>query len=155
MCLGQHHTQAHRLRGGDKPRTSPGSIPGSQALQWPQTHLMFRNLPLELLTQGTAVSLTCFSCTHALCFNPCASLRCSWTSHDGTPVTPTAHRAQATKSREGSEFLLYTILGTKTMAVVYHSSTLHFGHLYWNMSKSDRVKISTKVIPKLLVENII
>lgn len=54
----------------------------------------------------------------------------------------------------GSEFRLYTLLGTKIVAIIYFSSTLHFGHLFWNMRKSDRVCMNrTKVIPKLLVEN--
>lgn len=49
---------------------------------------------------------------------------------------PTAPGAQAMASREGSTFLLYTFLGTKTVAVVYLPSTLHFGHLDWNTRKT-------------------
>lgn len=101
-------------RGGqteDKPAVSIYS--GLQTLQWPQKYLTFRNVQLELLTQTTAASLTCFSCPHALRSNSCASSRCTCTSHGGTPVAPTAPRAQAVASGEGSEFYFTHFQGPK------------------------------------------
>lgn len=134
---GQQHTWAPQARGRrPSPRESPS---GFRALSWPQKHLTFGNVPLELFTQVTAVPSTRFSGSHALCHNSCASLRCGGASHGGTPVTPRAPGAQASGSGAGSEFWLQTLLGTKTVAIIYFSSTLHFGHLFWKMRKSDRV----------------
>lgn len=64
----------------------------------------------------TAVSSTHFGYNHTLHSNSRASLRYSFTSQDGAPVTPKHPEPQAMESGEGSEFLLYTILGTDTVA---------------------------------------
>lgn len=131
IILKPHRARRRRQTQRTNPRVI--FILDSKHSQWLQKSLAFSKRSIRALYINDCCVLVItmlFIPTHG------QLLRYSSTSQDGTPVTAQSSRPWKTtqssrpwKSGEGSEFLLYTILGTNTMAIVYpfeHSSVWSF-----------------------------
>lgn len=133
IILKPHRARRRRQTQRTNPRVV--FILDSKHSQWLQKSLAFSKRSIRALYINDCCVLVItmlFIPTHG------QLLRYSSTSQDGTPVTAKLPRAPGHgKVGKGANFYFIQFQGLIPWLQFTLSSTLHFGHLYWNMRKSD------------------